>query len=241
MRHSVNLTVRPLSVTLIAGMLIFSSAASYAEKVFRVCVGSYSTLENARNALDAANISLGDGFEVARADSASGTLYRILSQPYASRLDAEKAVASARGAEISGAWIVASRRQESVDAASTPVSTPPSSNRLSTLRSNTLPPRPAAPTGDTAKTVALNGAAGVSVQLAEQRSSASTKDAIRIIKTDESAAGITIDGRLNESIWSNLPNVGKFVVLEPDTLADVPHATNIKLAYTDKGLSLIHI
>ena len=236
MRHSVNLTVRPLSVTLIAGMLIFSSAASYAEKVFRVCVGSYSTLENARNALDAANISLGDGFEVARADSASGTLYRILSQPYESRLDAEKAVASARGAEISGAWIVASRRQEPVDAASRPVSTPPSSNRLSTLRSNTLPPRPAAPTGDTAKTVALNGAAGVSVQLAEQRSSASTKDAIRIIKTDESAAGITIDGRLNESIWSNLPNVGKFVVLEPDTLADVPHATNIKLAYTDKGL-----
>ncbi|MAR28667.1 MAG: hypothetical protein CMD51_03865 [Gammaproteobacteria bacterium] len=236
MRHSVNLTVRTLSVTLIAGMLIFSSAASYAEKVFRVCVGSYSTLENARNALDAANISLGNGFEVARADSASGTWYRILSQPYESRLDAEKAVASARRAEISGAWIVASRRQEPVDAASTPVSTPPSSNRLSTLRSNTLPPRPAAPTGDTTKTVALNGAAGVPVQLAEQRSSASTKDAIRIVKTDESAAGITIDGRLNESIWSNLPNVGKFVVLEPDTLADVPHATNIKLAYTDKGL-----
>jgi len=223
-------------VTLIAGMLIFSSAASYAEKVFRVCVGSYSTLKNARNALDAANISLGDGFEVARADSASGTLYRILSQPYGSRLDAEKAVASARRAEISGAWIVASRRQESVDAASTPVSTQPYSNRRSRLRSNTLPPRPAAPTGDTTKTVALNGAAGVPVQLAEQRSSASTKDAIRIIKTDESAAGITIDGRLNESIWSNLPNVGKFVVLEPDTLADVPHATNIKLAYTDKGL-----
>ncbi|MDC3124077.1 DUF5916 domain-containing protein [Gammaproteobacteria bacterium] len=236
MRHSVNTTVRTLSVTLIASMLIFSSAASYAEKVFRVCVGSYSTLENARNALDAANTSLGDGFEVARADSASGTLYRILSQPYESRLDAEKAVASARRAEISGAWIVASRRQEPVDAAPTPVFTPPSSNRLNTLRSNTLPPRPAAPTGDTAKTVALNGAAGVPVQLAEQRSSASTNHAIRIIKTDESAAGITIDGRLNESIWSNLPNVGKFVVLEPDTLADVPHATNIKLAYTDKGL-----
>ena len=236
MKQSNNLPIRTLSVTLIAGMLIISSATSHAEKVFRVCVGSYSTLENARNALDAANTSLGDGFEVARADTDSGTLYRILSQPYERRLDAERAVASARRAEVSGAWIVASGRQDSIDAAREPVLTRPSSNQIYTLRTSTLPPRPAAPTDDTTKTVALNGAAGVPVQLAEQRSSTSTKDAIRIIKTDESAAGITIDGRLNESIWSNLPNVGKFVVLEPDTLADVPHATNIKLAYTDKGL-----
>ena len=114
MRYSVNLTVRTLCVTLFTGFLIASSPASQAEKLFRVCVGSYSTLENARNArnaLDAADIGLGDGFEIARADSASGTFYRILSQPYESRSDAEKAIGSARRAEIFGAWIVASRRQ----------------------------------------------------------------------------------------------------------------------------------
>ena len=239
MRYSVNLTVRTLCVTLFTGFLIASSPASQAEKVFRVCVGSYSTLENARNArnaLDAADIGLGDGFEIARADGASGTVYRILSQPYESRSDAEKAIGSARRAEIFGAWIVASRRQEPVNAAPTPVSNPPFLNRLNTLRSDTLPTRPTASKVGTGKTVPLNGAAGVPVQLAEQRSAASTKDAIRIIKTDESTAEIKIDGRLDESIWSNLPNVGNFVVLEPDTLADVPHATNIKLAYTDKGL-----
>ena len=239
MRYLVNLTVRTLCVTLFTGFLIASSPASQAEKLFRVCVGSYSTLENARNArnaLDAADIGLGDGFEIERADSASGTFYRILSQPYESRSDAEKAIGSARRAEIFGAWIVASRRQEPLNAAPTPVSNSPFSNRLNTLRSNTLPTQPTASKVGTGKTVPLNGAAGVPVQLAEQRSTGSAKDAIRIIKTDESTAAIRIDGRLDESIWSDLPNVGNFVVLEPDTLADVPHATNIKLAYTDKGL-----
>ena len=43
---------------------------------------------------------------------------------------------------------------------------------------------------------------------------------------------------LTRQFGPTLPNVGNFVVLEPDTLADTPHATNIKLAYTDKGLYL---
>ena len=60
--------------------------------------------------------------------------------------------------------------------------------------------------------------------------------AIRIHKTTEAEASIQVDGDLQEAIWRTLPNVARFVVLEPDTLADVPHATRIKLAYTDKGL-----
>ena len=158
MRYLVNLTVRTLCVTLFTGFLIASSPASQAEKVFRVCVGSYSTLENARNArkaLDAADIGLGDGFEIERADSASGTYstgYCPNPMKVAQTLKKQLARLGAR-AEIFGAWIVASRRQEPVNAAPTPVSNPPFSNRLNTLRSNTLATRPTASKVGTGKTV----------------------------------------------------------------------------------------
>ena len=72
--------------------------------------------------------------------------------------------------------------------------------------------------------------------LAGEPTSSASQDAISIQKTTEADAGIQVDGRLDEAIWSTLPNLGKFVVLEPDTLADVPHATRIKFAYTDEGL-----
>ena len=232
MTHSNKLRASLVRRALIAGVLAICSAASFGQDVYRVSVGSYSNLENARNALRATNATLEDGFEVVRADTTATALYRILSQPYATRAEATRAVAAAERANMSGAWIIVSQRQQIVDSAPTlgPIASSVRAADVLSTQSATLT------TNETNNTVALNGAKGVPVQLAEQSSSASTKDAIRILKTTESAAAIEIDGLLDESIWSSLPNVGKFVVLEPDTLADVPHATNIKLAYTDKGL-----
>ena len=113
MRYSVNLTVRTLCVTLFTGFPMLVAQTVRRKKYSSLCWELFDS-ENARvarNALDAADIGLGDGFEIARADGAPGTFYRILSQPYESRSDAEKAISSARRAEIFGAWIVASRRQ----------------------------------------------------------------------------------------------------------------------------------
>ncbi|MBD3646434.1 MAG: hypothetical protein HUJ31_03035, partial [Pseudomonadales bacterium] len=49
-------------------------------------------------------------------------------------------------------------------------------------------------------------------------------------------ARIRIDGRLDEPLWQKLPAYDEFVVIEPDTLADVPHETRVRLFYTAKGL-----
>ena len=232
MANSNKLRASLVRKALIASALAICSAASHGQDVYRVSVGSYSNLENARNALRVTNGTLAGGFEVVRVDTKASALYRILSQPYATRAEARRAVAAAERANIRGAWIIVSQLQQIVDSAPTPgpiASSVRATDVLSTQSATST-------ANETNKTVALNGAKGVPVQLAEQSSSASTKDAIRILKTTESAAAIEIDGLLDESIWSSLPNVGKFVVLEPDTLADAPHATNIKLAYTDKGL-----
>ena len=47
---------------------------------------------------------------------------------------------------------------------------------------------------------------------------------------------VRIDGVLDEPAWSNLPAYDEFRVLEPDTLADTPYATRVRMFYTDKGL-----
>jgi hypothetical protein len=41
---------------------------------------------------------------------------------------------------------------------------------------------------------------------------------------------------LDEPAWANLPAYDEFRVLEPDTLADTPYATNVQMFYTDRGL-----
>ncbi|MDH3645134.1 MAG: hypothetical protein OES38_23735, partial [Gammaproteobacteria bacterium] len=49
-------------------------------------------------------------------------------------------------------------------------------------------------------------------------------------------AEIRIDGRLDEAIWHRLPAYDEFVVVEPDTLADVPYATRVRMFYSERGL-----
>ena len=46
---------------------------------------------------------------------------------------------------------------------------------------------------------------------------------------------ISLDGQLSESVWTNLPAYDEFVVVDPDTLRDVPHKTLVKFFYTEKG------
>ncbi|MCB1645169.1 MAG: hypothetical protein KDI36_06935, partial [Pseudomonadales bacterium] len=47
---------------------------------------------------------------------------------------------------------------------------------------------------------------------------------------------IKIDGHLNEPVWQTLPAYDEFVVIQPDTLADVQHATQVRMFYTSEGL-----
>ena len=142
--------------------------------------------------------------------------------------DAQRAVAVARRNNISGAWIVSSQQ----------VQTALQDSRTTTpqVTRNTPVQQPISRLASS-NTVALNGSKGVPVTLSENTTSTTTSSkAISIQKTTEADAGITVDGKLSEAIWGALPNTGKFVVLEPDTLADVPHASHIKFAYTDEGL-----
>jgi hypothetical protein len=59
---------------------------------------------------------------------------------------------------------------------------------------------------------------------------------ITLTRFSEEEADMVVDGRLLESAWTNLPVFRELRVLEPDTLAEPPYATDVRILYTEKGL-----
>ncbi|MEO2176534.1 MAG: DUF5916 domain-containing protein [bacterium] len=59
---------------------------------------------------------------------------------------------------------------------------------------------------------------------------------VKITRADTAEIKIVLDGKLEESIWRNLPAQDDMVVVQPDTLEDAPLETRSYFFYTDKGL-----
>ncbi|NCF45655.1 MAG: hypothetical protein GWP70_12685 [Proteobacteria bacterium] len=57
-----------------------------------------------------------------------------------------------------------------------------------------------------------------------------------LARRDQAELGVVVDGRLDESVWLELPGADSFLVSDPDTLAQPPYATLVKAFYTDEGL-----
>lgn len=61
-------------------------------------------------------------------------------------------------------------------------------------------------------------------------------DAISMRRVIDDNIEMRIDGQLNESIWDELPVLGDYKVIEPDTLATPAYATDLKIFYSEKGI-----
>ena len=80
----------------------------------------------------------------------------------------------------------------------------------------------------------------------------STEVTLKVIALDSSGENVNIlipqidnlpepmvmDGRLDESIWSEVPGYDNMLVIDPDTLADTRYKTDVRMFYTDKGLHI---
>ena len=60
--------------------------------------------------------------------------------------------------------------------------------------------------------------------------------AIRLLRVDAADLDMEMDGRLDEEIWQRVEPIGTMLVVEPDTLADVPYDTDIRVFYTEDGI-----
>ena len=58
----------------------------------------------------------------------------------------------------------------------------------------------------------------------------------QLTRIDEDAANITLDGFVDEAVWRDLPVSDGMRVIDPDTLAEVPYKTDIRMFYTEQGI-----
>ncbi|HIE85803.1 MAG TPA: hypothetical protein EYP91_02930 [Gammaproteobacteria bacterium] len=63
----------------------------------------------------------------------------------------------------------------------------------------------------------------------------STLPVIELDRVDDKP-GITIDGKLDEPVWNDLPAHSQAVTLQPETLAEPTYPTHTKFFYTERGL-----
>ena len=58
---------------------------------------------------------------------------------------------------------------------------------------------------------------------------------IRLLRVAHDAADITIDGRIDEPAWQDVPALNNMKVVEPDTLGDPTYRTDVRMFYTERG------
>ena len=228
------------------------SHTAVAQTVYQVSIGSYKNQANAEKAAAKAAQELGDGYSVDATPTANGNLYRVLSEPLLSRSDADLVSAKARQANIAGAWVLT--RPRSIAETKTKFgSAPESSSTVVSERRmrSTSDPRPTSTSeiyspkfsslkneinGPRSGIQTLEGQKGAPLSFAGQSDTTVRAGAIKIRRTDEVKTPFKIDGILDEPIWQEITAIREFVVLEPDTLKEGIYETQVRIAYTDKGL-----
>lgn len=58
----------------------------------------------------------------------------------------------------------------------------------------------------------------------------------QLSRIDETEANITLDGFVDEAVWQDLPVIDGMKVINPDTLADAPYETHVRIFYTERGI-----
>ncbi|MFT4714708.1 MAG: hypothetical protein ACI9HA_003725 [Dinoroseobacter sp.] len=58
----------------------------------------------------------------------------------------------------------------------------------------------------------------------------------QITQISEEESDFRLDGTLDEAVWENLPIVDGMKVIDPDTIADAPYETHIRMFATERGI-----
>jgi hypothetical protein len=59
---------------------------------------------------------------------------------------------------------------------------------------------------------------------------------ITLQQIEHDVANVDVDGRLDETVWGRIDAINQMRVIDPDTLAQVPHDTLVRFFYTERGL-----
>ena len=253
---------RPASLAL----LLVISTASLAD--LWVNISSFSSNARAEKARVDAMDALKTDLLVKGAETKRGYFFRVVAGPYRTRDDAAGLLERARALGFKGLWViedsipassfneapagvnaqssvvtervptVSVRRLPTAREVAVPASTeegankkvapgrqekPPSNYKLHKLRRDARALQ--TPRGPSEGPVSLRVKDGSEITLRRLEIGQSPK----------------IDGKLEEQVWGNLPDLGAFVVTSPDTMVPPPLNTVVRIFYTDRGLYLAAI
>ena len=58
----------------------------------------------------------------------------------------------------------------------------------------------------------------------------------QLTRIEEEDANIELDGFVDEAVWERIPVVDGMRVIDPDTLAEAPYETHVRMFYTERGI-----
>ncbi len=58
----------------------------------------------------------------------------------------------------------------------------------------------------------------------------------QLTRVEEDEANIRLDGRVDEPVWERIPVVDGMRVINPDTLAEAPYETHVRMFHTERGI-----
>ena len=245
----------------LVALLLVISNASFAD--LWVNLASFSTSVRAEKARAEAIEAFKIDLSVKGTQTQGGYFYRVVAGPYRSRDDAAGLLERARTLGFKGVWVVEdsamARRNDDVNAGlnarksmASGTRGAVSTRRVPTAREVAVPSRGEESTNnnDVApekvkppsnyKLHKLRRDAQLQRTLRgpnEGPVSLRVKDGTEITPLRlETGESVKIDGRLEENVWDNLPDLGTFVVTSPDTMVPAPLATIVRIFYTDRGL-----
>ncbi len=236
--------IRLLKAVVCTLVLQIAVAANvYAENVASIVLGSYVNIDNATRCLETFAPQLDLSLQIAEATVHGTKYFRILSNPRDNIGKARVEMQKIKATVAPDAWLLIEPRRDvqhlftRTDAGSGILHAPAdldkeeqavdqgkhkqqTDQQPSSLRHSEVGAQVPAQGTTSAVRVGLDA----------------TKQPIVLPRYDK--VDITIDGRLDESIWSQVPGYDNMAVIQPDTLEAGRYRTETKFLYTDRGFYL---
>ena len=208
-------------VRLLATLFFVTSGISAFASEGRAIFSSYANELAAR--LEAINVEkvLGIRTLVVEALVNGRTYYRVASETTA-RDNVRRLISRAKAQGVSGAWYLASTSNDA-----------PRAVRGSRVRMTDNVPSTSTRITQSSSPTSVNRVEQ-NIPIAKPVTLSGSEEVVSIPRIDE--ASITLDGRVDESVWTSVPPYTKLLVIDPDTLAEPDYPSAARIFYTDKGI-----
>ena len=205
-----------------------------------VVLGSFTQRANAQRRLDDLQQNLsaeGIRLRIAAGQGANGQVYRVVAQ--STQVNSRRLLQRLRRSGFADAWHINGAGLIVADESSIQ-SYAPRPTPAAVLSDATQAPRqPSAPAqrpeSSRDLTTDLPGFAGPGVQRVFDTEAGVDLHELSIQTLDDAAAEVTIDGRIDEAVWRNIPYYDNMGVSIPDLGTDAEFPTKMRMFATEKG------